>query len=48
MTIYPVYCPECGWFGMSDDVRYGRCPYCEGRIKRDEEEESDGRDSKGI
>jgi len=36
--IYPARC-DCGWFGMSDDCRYNRCPNCGGRIERDRTEE---------
>lgn len=35
--IYPVRC-DCGWFGMSDDTRYMRCPNCGERVKREREE----------
>ncbi len=33
-TIYAVVC-ECGWFGMNDDCKYGRCPDCGDRVKRE-------------
>jgi predicted Zn-ribbon and HTH transcriptional regulator len=33
-SIYPVKC-ECGWFGMSDDVSYMRCPDCGSRVTKD-------------
>ena len=32
--IYAVFC-QCGWFGMSDDCQYGRCPSCGGRVQRE-------------
>jgi len=31
---FEARCPECGWFGMSDDCRYMKCPNCEGRVGR--------------
>lgn len=34
-SIYPVNCKCCGWFGMSDDCRYGRCPDCRERVTRE-------------
>lgn len=34
--IFPVYC-DCGWFGMSDDCKYGRCPNCGDRVRREKE-----------
>jgi endogenous inhibitor of DNA gyrase (YacG/DUF329 family) len=33
--IFPVYCPNCDWFGMSDDIKYGRCPDCGDKVKRE-------------
>jgi predicted Zn-ribbon and HTH transcriptional regulator len=41
MTVYPVCCPECGWFGMSDDCKYGRCPWCGGRVRKETEGEDE-------
>jgi len=38
-TIYPVWCPECGWFGMSDDVSRGKCPWCGQNVKWEEEDD---------
>jgi predicted Zn-ribbon and HTH transcriptional regulator len=38
--VFPVYCPECGWFGMSDDVRYMTCPSCGERVVKDESQMS--------
>jgi len=29
---FEARCPECGWFGMSDDCKYMRCPNCGGRV----------------
>jgi hypothetical protein len=34
--IYPVRC-DCGWFGMSDDYKYGLCPWCGRRVVREKE-----------
>ncbi len=34
--VFAVYCPECGWFGMSDDCQYGRCPHCRMMTKRED------------
>ncbi len=34
-TVYAVVCPSCDWTGMSDDVNYGHCPWCGGRVKRE-------------
>jgi rubredoxin len=31
----PVYCPSCGFFGMSDDCRYNECPNCGWRVRRE-------------
>lgn len=37
---YPVCCPACGWFGMSDDCSHGRCPACTERVRKDNTPES--------
>jgi hypothetical protein len=34
-SIYPVLCPDCGWFGMSDDCLYLLCPDCKSRVVKD-------------
>ena len=34
-AIYPVYCENCGWFGMSDDIKYGICNNCREKVKKD-------------
>lgn len=34
-NVYPVYCPECDWVGMSDDCLWGRCPYCQATVKKE-------------
>jgi hypothetical protein len=26
---------DCGWFGMSDNCRYNRCPNCGQRVTKD-------------
>jgi hypothetical protein len=37
--IYSVTC-DCGWFGMRDDCRKGRCPNCGDKVKRETYNES--------
>ncbi len=32
IMIESVCCPECGWFGMSDDCHYNECPWCGRRV----------------
>jgi len=33
-SIFQVKC-DCGWFGLSDDVSYMRCPSCGMRVTRE-------------
>lgn len=35
IQIYSASCSECGWFGMSDDCMYGKCPNCKSRVRRE-------------
>lgn len=35
--IFPVCC-DCGWFGMSDDCHYMRCPNCGDRVRKEQSE----------
>lgn len=35
-AVYPVKC-VCDWAGMSDDCKYGRCPDCGDRVRREKE-----------
>lgn len=41
LDIYLVYCPQCEWFGMSDECRYNKCPDCGERVKRDKRKVDD-------
>ena len=34
-TIYPVSC-DCGWFGMRDECKYGKCPNCHDRVRKEQ------------
>ncbi|MDD4997854.1 MAG: hypothetical protein PHI99_06865 [Syntrophales bacterium] len=34
-VIYPVVC-DCGFTGFRDECPYGRCPVCQGRVRREE------------
>jgi len=37
ITVEPLTCPSCGWFGMSDDCRHNECPNCGQRVVKDKE-----------
>ena len=38
-SVHPVYCPSCGWFGMSDDVKHHECPNCGRRVIKEMEQD---------
>ncbi len=46
-TVYAVVCPSCGWVGMSDTCKYGRCPWCGDRVKRERRVNEKETDSMG-
>jgi hypothetical protein len=45
-TVYAVTC-DCGYFGMREDCRRGRCPNCQQRVKRERREDENKDDPMG-